>query len=207
MFRCLLGSGRGVRHRSGSIAPGPKSRVLRVTGCSPQTGAKPTDQGYREVKRSLSTKGQRVPVGLGRPVSMPKVGTLAGLSAEESHPGKRVPPLQPDAVYLQLRQDPGVLPVPRLPAGCGSTPGQPCLQFRHRPGQVHGTLRAQRPPGSCLVLVRRMLGASERIPCRRLCPFGNGVQVAFTVPVRKRVKHVWTHWGVISEQLRPALAT
>ena len=29
---------------------------------------------------------------------------------------------------------------------------------------------------------------------------------AFTVPVRKRVKHVWTYWGAISGQLRPALA-
>ena len=27
---------------------------------------------------------------------------------------------------------------------------------------------------------------------------GNGVQVAFTVPVRKRVKHVWTYWGAIT---------
>ena len=60
---------------------------------------------------------------------------------------------------------------------------------------------------AALVLVRRMLGCSERIPRRRVCPVGNGVQVAFTVPVRKRVKHVWTHWGAISEQLRPALAT
>ena len=30
--------------------------------------------------------------------------------------------------------------------------------------------------------------------------------VAFTVPVRKRVKHVWTYWGAIAGQLRPALA-
>ena len=47
---------------------------------------------------------------------------------------------------------------------------------------------------------------TERIPRRRVCPVGNGVQVAFTVPVRKRVKHVWTYWGAISGQLRPALA-
>ena len=57
-----------------------------------------------------------------------------------------------------------------------------------------------------LVLARRLLGCSERIPRRWVCPVGNGVQVAFTVPVRKRVKHVWTYWGVISGQLRPALA-
>ncbi len=57
-----------------------------------------------------------------------------------------------------------------------------------------------------LVLARRLLGCSERIPRRRVCPTGNGVHVAFTVPVRKRVKHVWAHWGAVSGQLRPALA-
>ena len=59
---------------------------------------------------------------------------------------------------------------------------------------------------AALVLARRMLGYSERIPRRWVCPVGNGVQVAFTVPARNRVKHVWTYWGVISGQLRPALA-
>ena len=59
---------------------------------------------------------------------------------------------------------------------------------------------------AALVLARRLLGCSERIPRRWVAPIGNGVQVAFTVPVRKRVKHVWTYWGVISAQLRPALA-
>ena len=59
---------------------------------------------------------------------------------------------------------------------------------------------------AALVLARRLLGCSERIPRRRVCPVGNGVQVAFTVPARKRVKHVWTYWGAISGQLRPALA-
>ena len=59
---------------------------------------------------------------------------------------------------------------------------------------------------AALVLARRLLGCSERIPRRRICPVGNGVQVAFTVPARKRVKHVWTHWGAILGQLRPALA-
>ena len=58
---------------------------------------------------------------------------------------------------------------------------------------------------AALVLARRLLGCSERIPRRWVAPIGNGVQVAFTVPVRKRVKHVWTHWGAISGQLRPAL--
>ena len=59
---------------------------------------------------------------------------------------------------------------------------------------------------AALVLARRLLGCSERVPRRRVAPAGNGVHVAFTVPARKRVKHVWTHWGAISGQLRPALA-
>ena len=59
---------------------------------------------------------------------------------------------------------------------------------------------------AALVLARRLLGCSERIPRRWVTPIDNGVHVAFTVPVRKRVKHVWTYWGAISGQLRPALA-
>ena len=51
---------------------------------------------------------------------------------------------------------------------------------------------------AALVLARRLLGCSERIPRQRACPVGNGVHVAFTVPARKRVKHVWTYWGAIS---------
>ena len=58
---------------------------------------------------------------------------------------------------------------------------------------------------AALVLARRLLNCSERIPRRWECPVGNGVHVAFTVPARKRVKHVWTYWGAISGQLRPAL--
>ena len=60
--------------------------------------------------------------------------------------------------------------------------------------------------GAALVLARRSLNCSERIPRRWVCPVGNGVHVAFTVPARKRVKHVWTYWGAVSGQLRPALA-
>ena len=59
---------------------------------------------------------------------------------------------------------------------------------------------------AAMVLARRLLGCSERIPRRRVCPVGSGVHIAFTVPVRKRVKHVWTYWGAIAGQLRPALA-
>ena len=35
---------------------------------------------------------------------------------------------------------------------------------------------------AALVLARRLLGCSERIPRRRVCPVGSGVHVAFTVP-------------------------
>ena len=59
---------------------------------------------------------------------------------------------------------------------------------------------------AALVLARRLLGCSERIPRRRVAPIGNGAHVAFTVPARKRVKHVWTYWGAISGQLKPVLA-
>ena len=57
-----------------------------------------------------------------------------------------------------------------------------------------------------LVLARRLLGFSKRIPRRWVAPVGNGVHVAFTVPARKRVKHVWTYWGAVLGHLRPALA-
>ena len=59
---------------------------------------------------------------------------------------------------------------------------------------------------AALVLARRLLGCSERIPRRRACPVGNGVHVAFTVVAKKRVKHVWTYWGAVLGQVRPALA-
>ena len=59
---------------------------------------------------------------------------------------------------------------------------------------------------AAMVLARRIPGGSERIPRRWVCPDGRGGHVAFVVPVRKRAKHVWTHWGAISGQLGPALA-
>ena len=59
---------------------------------------------------------------------------------------------------------------------------------------------------AALVLARRLLGCSERIPRRWVAPAGNGGHVAFRVPVRKRVKHVWTQWGTVLNQLKPALA-
>ena len=38
---------------------------------------------------------------------------------------------------------------------------------------------------AALVLARRLLGCSERIPRRWVAPIGNGVHIAFTVPVRR----------------------
>ena len=46
----------------------------------------------------------------------------------------------------------------------------------------------------------------ENCPRRWVAPLGDGVHVAFTVPARTRVKHVWAYWGAVSGQLRPALA-
>ena len=43
---------------------------------------------------------------------------------------------------------------------------------------------------AALVLARRFLGCSEGIPRLRVAPLGNGVRVAFSVPARKRMKHV-----------------
>ena len=59
---------------------------------------------------------------------------------------------------------------------------------------------------AALALARRLLGCREGIPCQRTAPLDNGGHVTFSVPVRKRVKHVWSYWGAVSRQLRPALA-
>ena len=58
---------------------------------------------------------------------------------------------------------------------------------------------------AAMVLARRIPGCSERIPRPWVCPDGRGGHVAFVVPVRKRVKHVWTYWGAILGQLGSAL--
>ena len=59
---------------------------------------------------------------------------------------------------------------------------------------------------AALALARRLLSCREGIPRRRIAPLDNGAHVTFSVPVRKRVKHVWSYWGAISRQLKPALA-
>ena len=59
---------------------------------------------------------------------------------------------------------------------------------------------------AALAIARRLLGCREGIPRPRTAPLDNGGHVTFSVPVRRRVKHVWSYWGAISRQLRPALA-
>ena len=53
---------------------------------------------------------------------------------------------------------------------------------------------------AALVLARRLLGCREGIPRRRTAPLDRGGHVAFRVPMRKRVKHVWTYWAAVSRQ-------
>ena len=59
---------------------------------------------------------------------------------------------------------------------------------------------------AALVLARRLLSCREGIPRLRTVPLDNGGHVTFRVPVRKRVKHVWSYWAAVSRQLGPALA-
>ena len=59
---------------------------------------------------------------------------------------------------------------------------------------------------AALALARRLPGCREGIPRQWIAPLDNGGHVTFSVPVRKRVKHVWSYWGAISRQLGPALA-
>ena len=89
-------------------------------------------------------------VAYAKDVGKPIVIERLGLSSEEAvlEGTSRRP--QPDAVELQLRQGQGLLRLPRPSSGSGGTSGQPGLQFGDRPGQVHGTIRAQCPPGCCL---------------------------------------------------------
>ena len=59
---------------------------------------------------------------------------------------------------------------------------------------------------AALVLARRLLGFSERVPCRKTitCLAADGGHVTFSAPVRKRGKHVWSQWGAIGRGLRAA---
>ena len=59
---------------------------------------------------------------------------------------------------------------------------------------------------AALVLTRRLVGCSERIPRLEECTLGSRVQGDCFLPARKRLKHVSTLWGCVLGQLRPALA-
>ena len=59
---------------------------------------------------------------------------------------------------------------------------------------------------AALVLARRLLRYSERVPLRQDCPVGDGSVVTLCVPARIRVKHVWSHWSLVSRRFRLALA-
>ena len=59
---------------------------------------------------------------------------------------------------------------------------------------------------AAMVLARRLLSCREGVPRRWSAPLDTGGHVAFRVPVRKRVKHVWSYWVAVSRQLGPALA-
>ena len=111
-----------------------------------------------------------------------------------------VPQVQPDAFFLQptARSRPTSSPAAivrewrlhQVNPAFSSVMGR--VKFMERYGlSVH--------QAAALVLARRLLGCSERIPRQRVAPVGNGVHVAFTVPARKGVKHVWTYWGAISQ--------
>ena len=140
----------------------------------------------------------------GKPIVIERLDFRGKKAALEGESRK----IQPHAVQLSVTPR-------RWPISCRGATAEgveihqvnPGLQFSHRPGEVHGEVRAERPPGSsagagpsaCLAVPSASLACGS-------APVGNGVRVAFRVPVRKRVKHVWTHWGAISGQLRPALA-
>ena len=139
----------------------------------------------------------------GKPIVIEKLD----FKRKKAATGRRVPRVQPDAVfsfsygkvkaYFISRGHRNGVEVFQVNPAFSSVIGR--VKFMERYGlSVH--------QAAALVLARRLLGCSERVPRRRICPVGNGVHVAFTVPARKRVKHVWTYWGAILGQLRPALA-
>ena len=138
----------------------------------------------------------------GKPVVIEKLDFRQKKAALESHPPKHSRMLSSfsygkiKAYFLSRGYREGV-EVRHVNPAFSSVVGR--VKFMGRYGlSVH--------QAAALVLARRLLGCSERIPRRRVAPVGNGVQVAFTVPARKRVKHVWTYWGAVLGRLRPALA-
>ena len=59
---------------------------------------------------------------------------------------------------------------------------------------------------AAMVLARRLLNFSERVPRCRGCPGGGGVRVVLCPPERKSQRHVWTSWGLMLRRLRLAHA-
>ena len=95
----------------------------------------------------------------------------AGLTAEEGCPGRdsRVKYSRMLSSSFSLRQDQGLLHLPWLSAGSGDLSGQPGLQFRHRPGEVHGAIRVDGTPGSSSGAGPTLTRLVERIPRRWVC--------------------------------------
>lgn len=58
---------------------------------------------------------------------------------------------------------------------------------------------------AALVLAQRILGVGERLPRHRFAPDGKNGRVTFTVPARKRCKHVWSLWAGVAKSLKAAL--
>ena len=126
-----------------------------------------------------------MPRNAGKPIVMEKLD----FRQKKAAPGGRVPQVQPDAVLFQLWKSQGLLYLPRAPAGSGNPSGQPRPSVPLSAGSsswnATGSVSTRQ---AALVLARRFLGCSERVPRLRVCPVGNGVHVAFTVPARKRVE-------------------
>jgi IS605 OrfB family transposase len=60
---------------------------------------------------------------------------------------------------------------------------------------------------AALVIGRRYLKASERVPCHlETIPDGKESYVALSLPVRNRDKHVWHYWGILYRELKTVLA-
>ena len=142
------------------------------------------------------------PERLGKPIVLEKLDFRQKKASWRGSPGGTAG----CSPVLQLRQSQGLLPVP------GYRQGVEVYQVNPAFSSVMGRVKFMERYGlsvhqaAALVLARRFLGCSEGIPCQRICPVGGGVRVAFTVPARKRVKHVWTLWGCVLGQLRPVLA-
>ncbi|ABM36636.1 IS200/IS605 family accessory protein TnpB-related protein [Polaromonas naphthalenivorans] len=61
--------------------------------------------------------------------------------------------------------------------------------------------------GAALAIARRGLGLSERSAVSvGLVPTGNGGHVTFELPVRNRLKHVWSFWSKVRTNLKAAHA-